>query len=367
MAANTPSGGAGEDGRTLLELVDLTKTYQSAVAVERTSLTVRNGEFMTFLGPSGSGKTTTLMMIAGFTPPSSGDILLDGKSIVSSPPERRNIGVVFQNYALFPHMTVSENVAFPLRMRSWKRADIVESVARSLDLVKLSGLGDRLPRQLSGGQQQRVALARAMVFSPRLLLMDEPLGALDKKLREHMQFELKRIHRELGTTIIYVTHDQQEALTMSDRIALMNEGRIEQLGTAQEIYNAPASHFAADFIGESNLLRGQLMSRDSFRDENGTDIPVAGVASTVAVGSPCSVLLRPEDLKIGPDRPAAANALRARVGEHLYVGDHIKYTVSTEAGTTLNVKHPTPKDKNLAGEGDLVWVWWEAGSARLVP
>src|SRR5215467_6167348 len=261
-----------------LTLTRLAKRYPGTTAVDAIDLDVGSGEFVTLLGPSGSGKTTTLMMVAGFTTPSEGEIAIDGRPITGMAPEHRNIGVVFQNYALFPHMTVSDNVAFPLKMRRQPSAEIRGRVGRALDLVHLAGLGERLPRQLSGGQQQRVALARALVFDPGLLLMDEPLGALDRNLREQMKIEIKRIHRDVGVTVLYVTHDQEEALTMSDRVALMNRGRIAQLGSAEDLYERPANRFVARFIGESNLLDGRVEVADGglvFADERGVRLHVA--------------------------------------------------------------------------------------------
>ena len=245
MRSETHSG-AG----VALDLVGLSKNYGKNGVVKSVDLSIKPGEFVTLLGPSGSGKTTTLSMIAGFTPATAGEILLGGESISSRPPHRRNIGVVFQNYALFPHMTASENIACPWKRRKMTRAQIKEKVGLALDLVHLREFGDRYPKQLSGGQQQRVALARAVVFDPPILLMDEPLGALDKKLRDSLQGEIRRIHRELGVTIMLVTHDQEEALTLSDRIAVFNEGRIEQCDTGETLYRRPASRFVANFLGE---------------------------------------------------------------------------------------------------------------------
>ena len=254
---------------------------------------MRRGEFVTLLGPSGSGKTTTLRMIAGFTSPTGGSIEIDGQDMTRVPPHRRDVGMVFQNYALFPHMTAAQNVAFPLRMRKQSRAEIDRRVGDALDLVKLRHLADRYPRQLSGGQQQRIALARAVVFEPRLLLMDEPLGALDRKLREALQLEIIRISRELGATVLYVTHDQEEALVMSDRIAIFNEGRIEQLGSGEDLYDRPASLFVADFIGESNILRGRYeadgadggwMTRGPWRWRIGREAARAGSAGSRSAG-----------------------------------------------------------------------------------
>ncbi len=239
-----------------LQFADVAKSYDGkSFAVEGLDLAIRRGEFTTFLGPSGSGKTTTLMMLAGFEQPSRGKILLGGRDITFAPSWKRNIGVVFQNYALFPNMTVAKNIGFPLRMRKVPHAEAEQKVRRVLDIVGLSQLGERYPNQLSGGQQQRVALARGLVFEPTLLLLDEPLGALDKNLRETMQIELKRIHRELGVTMIYVTHDQSEAMTLSDRVAVFNQGRIEQIGTPLELYDRPGTQFVAKFIGDGNLFK----------------------------------------------------------------------------------------------------------------
>ena len=235
------------------------------VAVDSVSLDIAPGEFLTLLGPSGSGKTTTLMMLAGFEIPSDGEIYVDDTAIAAIPPYKRNIGMVFQNYALFPHMTVGENIAFPLKMRGLSKSEIARMSKEALELVKLPGYEGRYPRQLSGGQQQRIAVARALVFNPRVLLMDEPLGALDKQLRESLQLEIKSLHDQLGVTIVYVTHDQQEALVMSDRIAVMNNGRIEQIGSPVALYDQPQSRFVASFIGESNFLSGRVLSCDGGR------------------------------------------------------------------------------------------------------
>src|SRR5580692_8807933 len=281
-------------------LTGLEKHYESVGAVRGVSLDIRSGEFLTLLGPSGSGKTTTLMMIAGFEVPSAGDIAIDGRSVVSLPPHKRNIGMVFQNYALFPHLTVAENIGFPLKQRGVDRATRAQKVAESLELVRLPGYQRRTPRQLSGGQQQRVALARAIVFRPRLLLMDEPLGALDKQLRESLQLEMRRLHADLGITFIYVTHDQEEALTMSDRIAVMNEGRIAQLGRPEELYDRPGSRFVASFLGESNFLSGIV---HGFQEE---DIVIAECGGTmVRAVAPCrptqgdkvTLTMRPERMR----------------------------------------------------------------------
>jgi putative spermidine/putrescine transport system ATP-binding protein len=341
-----------------LVLSGLTKHYPGFVAVDGLDLAVATGEFLTLLGPSGSGKTTTLMMVAGFTPPSAGDIALDGRSIAALPPERRNIGVVFQNYALFPHMSVAENIGFPLKMRRMAKSEIAAKVDAALALVRLAGLGERRPRQLSGGQQQRVALARALVFTPGLLLMDEPLGALDKKLREEMQFELKRLHGTLGITIVYVTHDQEEALTMSDRIALMNRGRIEQLGEAAELYERPKSRFVAEFIGESNILEGSA--------EDGVFTTGSGLrvrADAAARGS-ALLVLRPEKAELHPD--ATVEGLPGTVRELVYVGDFTRYRVEI-AGATLTAKVANGRAPFRPSVGERVRVLWGPGDECIIP
>ncbi len=276
------------------------------------TLDIRSGEFLTLLGPSGSGKTTTLMMIAGFETPTAGDIAIDGNSVVALPPYRRNIGMVFQNYALFPHMTVAENIGFPLKQRGVDRATRARLVAESLELVRLPGYQSRYPRQLSGGQQQRVALARAIVFRPRLLLMDEPLGALDKQLRESLQLEMRRLHAELGITFIYVTHDQAEALTMSDRVAVMNEGLIAQVGTPEDLYDRPCDRFVASFIGESNFMQGVVRGL-----EDGIVVADCGGATIRAIGrAACERSAKPSRLTTRPERLGFAdtpnNARRTR-------------------------------------------------------
>jgi putative spermidine/putrescine transport system ATP-binding protein len=321
-----PSPGAA------LSLVAISKRYADQVAVDGVSLDVRGGEFVTLLGPSGSGKTTTLNMIAGFTEVDSGEILLDGRSIADLPPHRRNVGMVFQNYALFPHMTALDNVAFPLRQRKIGKQESRRRAMDALELARMAPYAKRYPRQLSGGQAQRVAVARAIVFNPRVLLMDEPLGALDRKLREALQLEIKRIHRELGITFIYVTHDQEEALVLSDRIAIFNEARIVQVGTSDELYERPATVFVADFIGESNLLPGELSWRD---DEHrlvgeGMSFRIAPAAD-YAGGEQVTVLLRPERVELIPEQGAPAegwNALPGRVDEVIYLGNRHRYVVT---------------------------------------
>ncbi len=321
----------------IVEFAGVEKSYDGrAKVIEGLDLAVERGEFLTLLGPSGSGKTTTLMMLAGFEHPSHGVIRLNGRPIQDLAPHRRDIGMVFQNYALFPHMTVAENLAYPLKVRRLSRADIGARVTRGLDMVRLGGLADRKPAQLSGGQQQRVALARALVFQPELVLMDEPLGALDKNLREHMQFEIKHIHERLGVTVVYVTHDQGEALTMSTRIAVFNRGRIEQLAPPAEIYERPATAFVAGFIGENNALPGRVVG-----ERGGVCIvaldagPEIAVTGTPTAGTPVVVSLRPERLMLGEGR---ANRLEAEVAELIYLGDHLRVHLTGPGNQTLVAK-----------------------------
>src|SRR3984885_9363543 len=290
-------------------LSGLEKRFDNVGAVRGISLDIRSGEFLTLLGPSGSGKTTMLMMIAGFEVPTAGDIAIDGRSVVTLPPHKRNIGMVFQSYALFPHLTVADNIAFPLKQRGVDRATRARLVEESLELVQLPGYQARYPRQLSGGQQQRVALARAIVFRPRLLLMDEPLGALDKQLRESLQLEMRRLHADLGITFIYVTHDQQEALTMSDRIAVMHEGLIAQIGSPEDIYDRPCDRFVAAFIGESNFLPGVVRGIEDglvVADCGGTIVRGYATAKPRA-GAEITLSMRPERMRFAdiptPDMP----------------------------------------------------------------
>ena len=309
-------------------------------------LSVRPGEFLTLLGPSGCGKTTTLRIVAGFERPNAGEVLIAGQSVADLPANRRNVNTVFQNYALFPHMNVGENIGFGLRMRRLGRADIERRVTEALALVRLQGLAQRRPSQLSGGQQQRVALARALVNRPAVLLLDEPLGALDLKLRRAMQIELRHLNRSVGITFIYVTHDQEEALTMSDRIAVMNGGHILQLGTASEIYETPATRFVADFIGESNFLDGTITGYHEGMAV--VEVPGAGRihargAPLSAIGAAIAVAIRPERLTIEPADapllPDGSNHLTGRVQETVYAGSTMVYTVVV-GSTTLTIRTP---------------------------
>jgi putative spermidine/putrescine transport system ATP-binding protein len=350
-----------------LTLTGLTKTYRSSVALDGIDLTVAPGEFMTLLGPSGSGKTTTLNLVAGFIEPDSGDIIMGGAPLVGMPPHKRDIGVVFQNYALFPHMKVDANVAFPLKQRGVGKADIAKRVTDMLAIVGLEGYGGRYPRELSGGQQQRVALARALVFDPKLLLLDEPLGALDKRLRESLQIEIKRIHRELGVTFVFVTHDQEEALAMSDRIAVFNQGRIEQVGPVASLYENPQTLFVAKFLGDSNVVEGALSEEDGVRYlVDGTRRFVA--PSTGTPGPSAAMVIRPERVRlIDPAAStvgAAENCLSGRVSEVIYLGSHRRVVVDIGQRTFL-VDDAAAGPAPVAGSNVLLA--WHPDDARLVP
>jgi putative spermidine/putrescine transport system ATP-binding protein len=327
--------------RSVLELAGVRKRYDSLVAVDDLDLTLNTGEFLTLLGPSGSGKTTTLMMVAGLQQPDAGSIRLNGVSVASLPPYRRDVGMVFQNYALFPHMTVRRNVAFPLEMRGTPAAEIARLVDEALALVKLPDHGERLPKQLSGGQQQRVALARAMVYGPALLLMDEPLGALDRKLREQLQLEIKRVHRERSISVLYVTHDQEEALTMSDRIAVFNKGRIEQIGTPEELYDRPATRFVASFIGDTNLLAGRVLgvAGGICEIETAAGRIAASARTPIEAGAAVFVAVRPERVVLAPVQTAGAG-LAGIIVEQVFLGTSRKYVVRLPDGTEVVVLRP---------------------------
>lgn len=310
--------------------------------VKDLDLTVRKGEFLTMLGPSGSGKTTSLMMLGGFERPTLGHILLDGKSVERLPPEKRNIGFVFQNYALFPHMTVAENIAFPLRYRNIRGAAAKDKVHEALQRVGLEGFSARRPAQLSGGQQQRVALARALVFEPALVLMDEPLGALDKQLREHMQIEIKELQTALGITMVYVTHDQAEALTMSDRIAVFHDGRIQQLADPRTLYNEPRNRFVASFIGENNTIACTIVGQEG--DDCIVRMPdglLWKVRGPVREGTDLTVSVRPENIGLADDADAPGrNKLSARVRDVFFYGDHMRLSVEAFGNYSVTARIP---------------------------
>jgi putative spermidine/putrescine transport system ATP-binding protein len=334
-----------------IEIAGVSKVYDGGVrAVDTIVIDISQGEFFSLLGPSGCGKTTTLRMIAGFETPDVGAIRVDGDDITHVPAHKRDMGMVFQNYALFPHRTVAENVAFGLRMRGMDKATIASKVKAALEMVELAGLEDRRPGQLSGGQQQRVALARAIVIEPRVLLCDEPLGALDKKLRQQMQFELKQLQKTLGLTLVFVTHDQEEALAMSDRIAVMNCGRVEQIGTPVEIYDRPLTRFVADFIGDTNIFRGERITTDV-----GPALAVGrGLVVTLPARAPgtgvLSVALRPEKIGLSPGKAGAvATGSRARgmVESTNFLGGAVLYRIALDSGHRVLAQQPN------AGAGDV--------------
>lgn len=351
-----------------LSFEGVTKKYGEFTALDNVSLDIHAGEFMTLLGPSGSGKTTMLMTIGGFVEPTAGHVTLDGHKITHLPPENRNFGLVFQGYALFPHLTVWENVFYPLRVRGMQKAEAEPKVRDVLDLIQLSHLAERFPKQLSGGQQQRVALARALVFSPELLLLDEPLSALDRALRKDLQQELKDLHERVGTTFIYVTHDQEEALSMSDRIAILRDGQIEQLGTPSQLYEKPSSIFVANFLGKSNFLPVHDLSvegddvrytvgQDQFRLSRGdAPLPESGELS---------LALRPERLTLyGNREDAPENCLAGKVVKVTYFGQLYEAIVSTQSAgdllVTVDLAHSEPRI------GDDVWVGWAIDSGVIL-
>ncbi len=343
------------------------KSYDGeTLVVKDLNLDVERGEFLTMLGPSGSGKTTVLMMLAGFETATHGEIYLSGTPINNVAPHKRGIGMVFQNYALFPHMTVAENLAFPLEVRKMSKADIEQKVNRALDMVRLGGFGGRRPAQLSGGQQQRVAVARALVFEPELVLMDEPLGALDKNLREEMQYEIKHIHENLGVSMVYVTHDQSEALTMSNRIAVFDDGVIQQLAPPDDLYEQPNNAFVAAFIGENNKLVGQV------KEVNGATCTVEVDGKMIkaisinheGVGSDTTLSLRPERVFVKPEEGKCPNVLEAKVEELIYLGDHVRTRISLCGHNDFIVKVPNSAGHVHLEPGEVVKVGWQAEDCR---
>ncbi|PYE39479.1 putative spermidine/putrescine transport system ATP-binding protein [Rhizobium sp. PP-F2F-G20b] len=352
-----------------LHIQGIRKTYGPVVAVENVDLKVQRGEFLTFLGPSGSGKSTTLYILAGFEDPSAGDILLDGRSLLAIPSHKRNIGMVFQRYTLFPHLSVGENIAFPLRVRRLPKAEVDAKVKEMLRLVRLEGFEDRRPAQMSGGQQQRVALARALAYDPPLLLMDEPLSALDKKLREEIQYEIRRIHQQTEVTILYVTHDQEEALRLSDRIAVFSKGIIDQIGTGPELYSNPQTRFVAEFIGDSDFLSCKVLSASdghatiSLGDGRAFDrVPLHGLASAGAIAA---LMLRPERLRLA--RMAEENAgIAATVSDITFLGNNIHVSTTTDDGALVSVRLPFGHEA-IAGlnRGDRVQLTFDPGAAHV--
>jgi len=352
------STAAGQD----IRLYGLSKFYGSFKALDDIDLTVAPGEFLTLLGPSGSGKSTLLMAMAGFVEPSHGDIFVGGRSIVRLPPEKRDFGVVFQGYALFPHMSVAENVAYPMKVRGLPRPTIEAKVQETLALVQLDHLAKRAPKQLSGGQQQRVALARALVFSPEVLLLDEPMGALDKKLRHDLQIELRQLHRRLGRTFVNVTHDQEEAMAMSDRIAIMRAGRIVQLGAPRELYDRPETRFVADFLGKSNFIAGlvaEVAEGTALIETADGRFRHALGGRDLDPGAEVLLALRPQALRLGP---GGDNALAARVETAIFLGTHAELTLRSASGLMLSVNIAIDRADALPAEGAAVTLSWDAAA-----
>jgi putative spermidine/putrescine transport system ATP-binding protein len=353
---------------TMVRFTNVQKSYDGeTLVVKNLNLDIAKGEFLTMLGPSGSGKTTTLMMLAGFEPATHGEIFLKDKPINNVPPHKRGIGMVFQNYALFPHMTVAENLAFPLNVRNMPKADVEARVKKILDMVQLPQMASRRPGQLSGGQQQRIAVARALVFEPDLVLMDEPLGALDKQLREQMQYEIKHIHDRLGVTVVYVTHDQSEALTMSNRIAVFNDGIVQQLSSPDDLYERPQNSFVAQFIGENNKLKGTVT--DIAKDGTSTvkldsgDV-VKAHAVNVKAGERTLLSVRPERVEINPAKASVDGLLKGRIAELIYLGDHIRARLEVAGHSDFVVKVPNKANIGVVEQGKQVNVGWKAADCR---
>ena len=345
------------------------KSYDGeSLVVKNLNLDVAQGEFLTMLGPSGSGKTTCLMMLAGFEPATHGEIYLKGKPINRVPPHKRGIGMVFQNYALFPHMTVAENLLFPLEVRKIPKHERDSRVKRALDMVQLGPFSDRRPAQLSGGQQQRVAVARSLVFDPDLVLMDEPLGALDKNLREQMQYEIKHIHENIGLSVVYVTHDQSEALTMSNRIAVFDDGIIQQCAPPDILYEAPENAFVANFIGENNRLPGTVIKDDgdtvTIEIDHGTDRVTAKKVNVGGCGERSTLSLRPERVIVNPEPGSVPNLFSGVVEELIYLGDHIRTRVTVCGHSDFIVKIPNSATHAHLREGDTVRIGWNAEDCR---
>ncbi|HHL35183.1 MAG TPA: ABC transporter ATP-binding protein [Desulfobulbaceae bacterium] len=344
------------------------KSYDGVrLVVKDLNLDIEKGEFVTMLGPSGSGKTTCLMMLAGFETATQGEIYYNGKPVNNIPPHKRGIGMVFQNYALFPHMTVGKNLAFPLKVRKLGKEEVDESVLEALDMVQMKDFVDRYPGQLSGGQKQRVALARALVFKPELVLMDEPLGALDKQLREQMQYEIKNIHQKLGVTVVYVTHDQSEALTMSDRIAVFEDGIIQQIAPPDDLYERPDNSFVAQFIGENNTLRGTVDSIDQGVAEVVLDDgqKVRALAVNVdEVGIPTLLSIRPERVVINPDEDKMTQTVDGHVEQLIYLGDHIRCRMTVAGNSEFIVKIPNAADGRMLEVGQNIRIGWMTGDCR---
>jgi len=352
----------------LVRFIDVRKSYDGKVdAVRALNLAVETGEFLTLLGPSGSGKTTTLTMLAGFEQPTDGCIFIGNEDVTAVPVEKRGIGMVFQNYALFPNMTVGQNIGFPLKVRGTPRAEIEAKVARALSMVRLDGLADRRTQQLSGGQQQRVAVARALVFEPRLVLLDEPLGALDRQLREQMQYELKHLHARLGVTMVYVTHDQVEAMTMSDRVAVFSAGQLRQVAPPRRLYEAPESLFVAQFLGESNTLPGTVESSNG--DQCAVSLPggakvVATAVGLCSTGSAVNVAVRPEKMVLGAAAAACANRFPAKLLEASFLGDQLRLRFEALGRDDIVVKLSNAAGQQTLESGAAIEIGWHAEDCR---
>ena len=363
MAA--PASGAAREAITpdapvKLSIRNVGKTYGGITALESASFDLRQGEFLTLLGPSGSGKTTLLMIVAGLVQPTRGEVWIDGKLATYTMPDKRDVGVVFQNYALFPHLTIRENIAFPLRMRRMPETRIAQEVARVLDIVQLPHVAARLPRELSGGQQQRIALARCMVYGPSIILMDEPLGALDRKLRDRMQLEIKELHARHAITVLYVTHDQEEAMAMSDRVCLMNQGQIEQIGTPRELYFKPSTPFVADFLGESNMLDGTLEKAGDvalMRGPHGLAVR-ARTHQVIAPGDAVKAVVRPESVRLLREGETADNEAAGDVTEAVFVGGVSRIFITLTQGVVISAKQLTDAAVPQPRPGERVRIGW---------
>jgi len=359
---------ASRNGSAFVRFEEIEKSFDGeTLVIKNLNLDIAKGEFLTMLGPSGSGKTTTLMMLAGFETPTHGEIFLDEQPIGNIPPHKRNIGMVFQNYALFPHMTVSENLSYPLEVRKLAKQEIKQRVARALEMVELKGFEGRFPAQLSGGQQQRVALARALVFEPHLVLMDEPLGALDKNLREQMQYEIKHIHEELNVTVVYVTHDQSEAMTMSNRVAVFENGVIQQLSTPDVLYEEPQNAFVAQFIGENNKISGEVTEIDSDRctvKVDCGDIVKALKVNVARAGDRTTLSLRPERVTLNPAAGSLENIFEGTVRELIYLGDHLRTRINVCGNDEFIVKVPNAAGRLKIDKGEKINVGWTPEDCR---
>jgi spermidine/putrescine transport system ATP-binding protein len=361
-----------DDNGNSVELREVTKRHGATVAVDRLSLTIRKGEFFSILGPSGSGKTTTLRLLAGFEQPDAGEIIIEGRHMEGVPPNRRPVNLVFQNYALFPHMTVAGNVAFGLEMKGLPQAEIGPHVTEALAMVRLTAKQDRLPAQLSGGEQQRVALARALVNRPAVLLLDEPLGALDKQLRLEMEVELKALQERVGITFVCVTHDQEEALTMSDRLAVLHHGQLLQVGTPEEIYQAPASAFVANFIGVSNSLCGRvegIIGQHATVVVDGIGVIHAPAVPGVAAGAPVLVTVRPERLHLsrGPETDGYQNQVMVRVAKVIYAGNETQYLLTLPNNQTWKARIPNADGAaKRFHAGESAYLKWRTAEAVLL-